>query len=135
MNAPSDPRGRSALHRVTLLVGGYLALSLLTIGVVALLPDDPAIVNDTVWVRGDIVAASALLTLLFTLRAARGSRRAFLRLRIISAVMLVAVAVIVGLPGFLPLWMRVEQSVCGLLLLGVVVVVNGRHLRSVFAAG
>jgi hypothetical protein len=49
--------------------------------------------------------------------------------------MTVAIAVIVALPGLIPLWMKVEQSVCGLLLLGVVVTVNGRHVRSLFAAG
>ncbi len=47
--------------------------------------------------------------------------------------MLVAIAVIVALPGAFPVWLRVEQAVCGLLLAGVVVLVNGRHLRSLFA--
>jgi hypothetical protein len=49
--------------------------------------------------------------------------------------MVAAVAVIVPLPNLLPLWMRIEQGACGLLLLGVVVTVNGRHLRSLFASG
>jgi hypothetical protein len=31
-------------------------------------------------------------------------------------------------------WLRIEQAVCGLLLLGVAVLVNGRELRSRFAA-
>jgi hypothetical protein len=91
-------------------------------------------VNDAVWTRGTIVVASALLTFVCAVRAARGSRRAYLRLRIISAVMLVAIAVIIALPGTFPLWMRIEQGVCGLVLIGVVVVVNGQHLRSLFAA-
>ena len=99
------------------------------------LRDDAAEVNAAVWTRGVIVVASALLTLTFTVRAARGSRRAYLRLRIASAVMVVAIAVILALPGTFPLWMRIEQGVCGLLLLGVVVVVNGRRLRASFAAG
>jgi hypothetical protein len=47
--------------------------------------------------------------------------------------MLVAIAVIIALPGTFPLWMKIEQGVCGLLLLGVVLVVNGKHLRSAFA--
>jgi len=64
---------------------------------------------------------------------ARGSSRGHLRLRLVSAIMLVAIAVIIALPGTFPLWMKSEQGVCGLLLLGVVVVVNGKHLRSTFA--
>jgi hypothetical protein len=39
-----------------------------------------------------------------------------------------------AIPGDFPLWMKLEQGVCGLLLLGVVATVNGKHLRSVFAS-
>jgi len=46
--------------------------------------------------------------------------------------MLVAIVVIIALPGTFPLWMKFEQGVCGLLLLGVALIVNGKHLRSVF---
>jgi hypothetical protein len=48
-------------------------------------------------------------------------RRAYLRLRIVSTVMLVAIAVILAIPGDFPLWLKVEQAICGLLLLGVVI--------------
>src|SRR5206468_1821428 len=108
-------------------------LSLLTLAVIVLMRNHASVVNAAVWIRGTIVAASALLTMAFAARTARGSSRAYLRLRIVSAVMLVAIAVIVALPGPFPLWLKLEQSVCGLLLLGVVVVVNGRRLRSAFA--
>jgi hypothetical protein len=46
--------------------------------------------------------------------------------------MLVAIVVIIALPGTFPLWLKGEQAVCGLLLLGVALLVNGKHLRSVF---
>jgi lysylphosphatidylglycerol synthetase-like protein (DUF2156 family) len=127
-------RTASAFRWVLGLVGAYLVLSVLTLGVIVLLRDDTSMVTDAVWVRATIVVGSALLTLAFARRAARGSRKAFLRLRIVSAVMLVAIAVIVSLPGAFPVWLRVEQGACGLLLLGVAVLVNGRHLRSLFAA-
>ncbi len=42
--------------------------------------------------------------------------------------------VIIALPGTFPLWMKIEQGVCGLLLIGVAVLVNGKHLRSSFGA-
>jgi hypothetical protein len=98
-----------------------------------LLRNNTAIVTPAVWVRGTIVVASALLTTSFAAQMARGSSAGYLRLRLVSAIMLVAIVVIIALPGTFPLWMKIEQGVCGLLLLGVVVVVNSKHLRSVFA--
>ena len=126
------PRSAGALRSVQLLVGAYLAVSVLTLVAIIALRNDAAAVNDAVWTRGTIVVASARLTFTFARRAARGSRRGFLRLRLVSAIMLVAIVVIIALPGTFPLWMKCEQAVCGLLLLGVAVLVNGRHLRSVF---
>jgi hypothetical protein len=128
-----QPRSRSAFRTVRVLVSGYLGLSVLTLAAIFLLRDNKTMVTDAVWVRATIVVASALLTLSFAVRAARGSRRAFLRLRIVSGVMLVAIVVIVALPGAFPVWLRIEQGVCGLALLGVVLIVNGTHLRSLFA--
>jgi hypothetical protein len=128
-----QPQSRSAFRTVRMLVGGYLGLSVLTLVAIFLMRDNKTMVTDAVWVRATIVVASALLTLSFAVRAARGSRRAFLRLRIVSGVMLVAIVVIVVLPGAFPVWLRIEQGVCGLVLAGVVLVVNGRHLRTLFA--
>ena len=100
---------------------------------IVLLRNNTTIVTPAVWVRGTIVVASALLTTSFAAQMARGSSGGYLRLRLVSAIMLVAIAVIIALPGTFPLWMKIEQGVCGLLLLGVVVIVNGKHLRSAFA--
>jgi O-antigen/teichoic acid export membrane protein len=121
-----------ALRGTRVLLGAYLVLSVLTMVAIVVFRDDASMVTDTVWVRCTIVLVSALLTVLFARSAARGSRRGFLRLRIVTAVMVVAIAVIVALPGFLPVWVRVEQGVCGVVLLAVVVVTNGRRVRSVF---
>jgi hypothetical protein len=125
---------RTAWRGTTLLVGAYLTISVLTLAAIVLLRNHPDIVNAAVWTRGTIVVASALLTLTFTRRAAGGSRRAFRRLRLVSAIMVVAIAVIIALPGTFPLWMKFEQGVCGVLLLCVVVLVNGTRLRSTFTA-
>ncbi|WP_405070176.1 hypothetical protein OG558_11330 [Kribbella sp. NBC_01510] len=126
------PRSAAALRSVQLLVGGYLAISVLTLVAIIALHNDTAAVNAAVWTRGTIVVASSLLTSAFARRAARGSRKGFLRLRLVSAIMLVAIVVIIALPGTFPLWMKCEQAICGLLLLGVALLVNGKHLRSVF---
>jgi hypothetical protein len=131
---PFEPPGTtSAFRRVLLLVAAYLGLSVLTVGAIVLFRHDPAMVTDAVWVRATIVVGSALLTLAFARRAARGSKKAFRRLRIVSAAMVVAITAVVALPGLFPAWLRIEQAVCGALLLGVVVLVNGRRLRSLFA--
>ncbi|WP_027861770.1 hypothetical protein [Marmoricola sp. URHB0036] len=121
------------LDRARLLVGCYLALSLLTLGAVALLHGDHAAVNDAVWVRGSIVALTSILMFAFATRAAQGSKGGLVRLRIVSAIMLVAIVVIVSLPDPFPLWLKLEQAVCGVLLLGVCVLANGRAVREAFS--
>jgi hypothetical protein len=127
------PQAVNAFHTIRLLVGVYLGISLLSVAAIVAFRDDSGVVNSAVWIRGMIVAASALLTLSFVIRAGRGSRRAYLRLRIITAVMLVAIAVVVALPGTFPVWLKVEQMICGLLLAAVAVLANGRALRELFA--
>jgi hypothetical protein len=129
----NHPRSRTAFRNVKLLVGSYLGISVLTLVAIILLRDNTTIVTPAVWVRGTIVVASALLTTFFAVQMARGSSGGYLRLRLVSAIMLVAIVVIIALPGTFPLWMKIEQSICGLLLLGVVVIVNGKHLRLTFA--
>jgi uncharacterized membrane protein len=130
----NHPRSLTALRSVKILVRCYLGISVLTLVYIVALRNDAAVVNPAVWIRGTLVVVSALVTVAFADRAARGSRAAYRRLRIITGVMVVAIAVIISLPGTFPLWMKIEQGVCGLILLGVVGIVSGRHLRSVFAA-
>ncbi|RMI32463.1 hypothetical protein EBO15_42025 [Actinomadura harenae] len=122
----------TAFRRIKTLVGVYAVLSVLTVaGLVAY--RNSSSVTTPVWVRLIIVAVSSLILFALTLRAARGSRGAFRRLRILSAVMLVAIVVIISLPGMFPVWMRVEQGVCGVLLLGVVLISGNRGLRAGFS--
>jgi hypothetical protein len=110
-----------------LLAGCYLGLSLLTLAVIIALRHHAAVVNPAVWIRGSIVVASAALTNVFALR---GDAR---RLRIVSIVMVIAIAVIVAVPGPFPLWLKIEQAACGLLLLGVILTLP-RRLRGRQAA-
>jgi hypothetical protein len=129
-----EANNREVFSLAKALLIGYLAVSMLTLAAIVLLRNDASVVNPAVWIRGSVVAASSLLTLALAVRAARGSRRAYLRLRLITAIMPVAIVVIIALPGTFPVWMKVEQAVCGLLLLGVVAIVNGRPVRTLFAA-
>ncbi|WP_424891471.1 hypothetical protein [Streptomyces sp. XH2] len=83
-------------------------------------------------VRAGIVVAASLLMASFAARTARGHSRSHLRLRLSSAAMAVAIAAIVALPGTFPAWLKAEQAACGVLLLGVVLAVNGKQMRSAF---
>jgi len=130
----NHPQSQRSLRSAKLLVGGYLGISALTLVAIIVLRDNSAVVTAAVWVRGTIVVASALLTALFAAQMARGSRGGYLRLRIVSAVMLVAIVAIIALTDPFPLWMKIEPGVCGLVLLGVVLIINGRRLRSAFVA-
>ncbi|MFI6054378.1 hypothetical protein ACIBCO_30340 [Streptomyces violascens] len=130
----NQPRSQAAFRSTKLLVGGYLGISVLTLVAIVALRNNSADVTSAVWVRGTIVVASALVTYLCAIRAARGSRPAYRRLRVITGVMVVAIAAIIALPGAFPLWMKAEQAVCGVLLIAVAVLVNGKYLRSLFAA-
>ncbi|MCC9308488.1 hypothetical protein LN042_15565 [Kitasatospora sp. RB6PN24] len=122
-----------AFRTVRQLVIAYLGLSLVTLVVIFAMKGDHSMVNQAVMSRGIGVAISAVLTFVFTAKAAAGSRGAFRRLRFLSPILVAVIVVIVALPGTYPLWMKIEQVACGLLLLGVAVVTNGRHLRTLFA--
>jgi hypothetical protein len=129
----NDTRTVAAFRSVRRLAGAYVAISVLTLVAIVLMRHNAALVNPAVWIRASIVTASSMLMAAFVAGAARGSARAYLRLRLVSAIMVVAIAVIVSLPGTFPVWLKIEQGVCGAILIGVVAIVNGRHLRSLFA--
>jgi predicted Na+-dependent transporter len=113
------------------LVACYVALSLLALVVLAILstvaPHEAAI---AAWVRGSIVAATGILMFVFATQAVRGSSRALLRWRIVVTVMVVAIAVVVSIPGLLPLWFLLEQVACGLLLLTVAILILPRKVTA-----
>jgi hypothetical protein len=129
------PDTAAAFRKIKLLIGGYVGISLLGVVAIVLMRQDPAEVNSTVWTQGIVVAASALLAYKVAGRAARGSRWAYRRLRILSVAVVAAIAVKVALPGAFPLWMKAELGIAGLLMIGVAVLANGSQLRALFAAG
>ena len=135
MSSSGTPRTTvPELRPPALLVAGYLAVSLAAVAVLAVLHDHASVATTNAWVHGVIVAGTAVLMATFTLRAMRGSAAAYLRLRISSAVMLVAVIVITLIPGDFPDWMKAMEGVGGLCLFGVVVLVNTGRVRRAFAA-
>jgi hypothetical protein len=118
------------LESVVRLLTAFLVISVGTVVAVALMRHHPTLVTPAVWIRTPLVAASAAVLLLFARRAAAGHRGSFRRLRVISMVVLAAIIVVVAWPGAFPVWVRVEQAVCGLFMLSVVVRTNLRVVRS-----
>lgn len=118
------------LRTVVKLLAAFLTISLATVVAVVVMRHDPALVTTAVWIRTPLVAASAAVLLLLARRAAAGHRASFRRLRIISIVVLAAIIGVVAWPGAFPTWLRVEQAVCGVFMLSVVIRTNLRSVRS-----
>jgi hypothetical protein len=118
------------LNAVVKLLAAFLMISVSTIVAVVLMRHNPALVTTAVWIRTPLVASSAAVLLLFARRAAAGHRASFRRLRIISMVVLAAIIGVVAWPGAFPVWLRIEQAVCGVFMLSVVARTNLRAVRS-----
>jgi len=114
---------RAAFRPVFACIKGFLGLSVAMIAFIGVLAAFGVGVDTAVWIRGSFVLASGIVLLVIARVAARGSRSALIRLRIIVPVVLTAVIVIVSIPDLLPDWARVEQGVCGALLVPAVVLI------------
>jgi hypothetical protein len=123
------------LNTVVKLLAAFLVISVSTVVAVVLMRHHPALVTTAVWVRTPLVAASAAVLLLIARRAAAGDPASFRRLRIISMMVLAAIVGVVAWPGAFPLWLRVEQAVCGVFMLSVVVRTNLPSVRSSLETG
>jgi len=134
MNQPTNTVANTnpAARAIGMYVGGYLAISIGAIVALTMLHGKQA--TQEAWIHGCIVAATALLMSTFARGAIRGKDRAYLRLRITSTTMIIAIAVTTAIPGDFPMWMKAEQIVCGLLLIGLAVTLNRASTRAFFKA-
>lgn len=126
------PATVSAFRTAQWLIGLYFGIGFGTLIAIILLRNHHNDVNAAVWIRGSAVVLSAMALAAFRHRAEAGSRNAFQRLRIIAIVTPIVIAVIVALPGTFPLWMKIDQVACGLVMAAVAVIVS--RLRGIFAA-
>jgi hypothetical protein len=122
----------TAFRPVLALLACYLLVSAATEAVLVGQSVAGIRVDGAEWTRCSIVLASAIAALLLAIAASRGHRTAFLRVRIISVVVVIGLGVVAAIPGFLPPWVRIEQAVCGLLLLPVAILVNLPRTRALF---
>ncbi|MEU4335949.1 hypothetical protein AB0F59_15225 [Micromonospora lupini] len=122
------------LNTVVKLLAAFLVISVSTVVAVVFMRHNAALVTTAVWIRTPLVAASAGVLLLLSRRAAAGHRSSFRRLRIIAVVVLAAIVGVVAWPGAFPVWLRIEQAVCGVFVASVVVRTNLRGVRSAMQA-
>ena len=123
--APSLSDERRARFRPLLsLLAGFFAVSLAMEAVLIVQSALGIPVDSAIWIRCSLVLASSIVLWLIAFTASRGSRTAWIRARIISVVVVAAVIVIVSIPGFLPDWVRIEQGVCGALVLPAAILLN-----------
>ncbi|WP_348789348.1 hypothetical protein [Leifsonia sp. NPDC080035] len=122
---PAAAASRRAFFRpILVLLWCFLALSAAMLAFLAALTSLGHAVDIAIWIRCSFVLASSVILLLLGVFAARGSRVSWVRLRIIAPIVVLAVIVIVSIPGFLPDWVRIEQAVCGALVLPVAILAN-----------
>jgi hypothetical protein len=133
ISGPLDHQRAASFRNLQLLAGAYLGLSAAALAAIIVISDVAGGLSATVWTRGIIVTIGAAALLAAAVRASRGSRRAWRRMRVVSAVLVASVVAVVSLPGF-PLWMKAEQGVAGLCLVGIAVLASHAHLRSAFTA-
>jgi hypothetical protein len=116
------PMRWSAMVKALVLV--YFGIGVAGLLVGFLLRDQAHLVNSSVWIRNGFVLLSAGFLYLSVVRAQKGSRRALIRVRVLSLAIPLIVVVLVALPDGFPAWMKVQQVVAGLSVAGVAVLVN-----------
>ncbi|MGI5224679.1 hypothetical protein [Actinoallomurus sp. CA-142502] len=150
-NPPTGRPHARAVRLVLILLFANLALSIVFAGLTLLFRHgildyqlarhpgpDPAKTRDklalTLWTRPIPILLVAVVYLWVGRRLRQGVRAAYLRVRVVSLVGLVAVAYLI-LTGAYPPWLRVIQGAQLLLLVALVVAVNRRRMRTGFPRG
>ena len=121
----------AAVKRIWLTSG---IVSVTALGVAAVLSFvDPADVNWVVWLRGSVVAVASFLFIAVTTAASRGSVRAYRRMRLVSVLAPVGIALIIVAPdsGY-PVWMKAEQALVGLLIATIAILLTRTAVRRYF---
>jgi hypothetical protein len=129
----TKPTRLSAFRPMLVLLSAFVLVSVAMEAVLIVETLSGNAVDVAIWIRCSLVLGSSIVLLILAMFAARRSRPAWRRLSVIAPIVVVAVIVIVSIPGFLPDWVRVEQAVCGLLVLPVAIMLNLPRTRALFA--
>ncbi|MDM4763683.1 hypothetical protein QT381_11755 [Galbitalea sp. SE-J8] len=129
LDHPSAQRGFAAVRALLLVLFIVSAASLLFAYVERA---DGDLVNTVVWIRGIAVVAAAVVLYAFAALAARGTAWAYRRLRLLAFLIPCGIVLLIVAPGEFPLWMKVEQAVCGVLVLATGIILSRGHIRGHF---
>jgi hypothetical protein len=126
------PRTHRAFRAVRALLAVLFVISLASVLFAVIEQADSDLVNTVVWIRSIAVVAAAVLLYAFAAQAARGKGWAYRRLRLLSFIIPVGVVILIVAPGEYPLWLKIEQAVCGLVVLSIGLILSASHMRSLF---
>ncbi|MGV9777759.1 hypothetical protein [Streptosporangium sp. NPDC003464] len=126
------PHTRRAFGKVRKLVAAYGAFSVAVLVVVVILSVTGREVTSFMWGRAGGMFASAAVTYWLTVRASRGARWAYVRVRVISVIVPIAIIAVDSIPGALPPWFVAMQIAGALTLVPAAFVVNRSQLRAAF---
>jgi hypothetical protein len=118
------------LKKISTMYGVMSGIVLGTVAVLAALGDS---VTSFMWGRSAGVLASALVTYWLVDRASKGARWAYVRVRIITVVVPVAIVAVDLIPGLCPMWFLVMQAMSAIALGAAAFVVNASPVRAAFA--
>ncbi|MEU4232491.1 hypothetical protein AB0F17_50035 [Nonomuraea sp. NPDC026600] len=128
----NHPHTQRAFGKVKKFVAAYGALSVAVLIVVVILSVTGREVTSFMWGRTGGMFASAVVTYWLTVLASRGARWAYVRVRIISVIVPIAIIAIDGIPGALPPWFVAMQIAGALTLVPAAFIVNRSELRAAF---
>ncbi|MFC6982630.1 hypothetical protein [Streptomyces cirratus] len=111
------------------IYGALTAAALLAVIAVA---STGHVVNPFMWVRAILLPVIAVLLHRLAVSAFEGSRRAFERLRGISAVFPIGIVGVDLIPGVCPWWYAAMQVLCVLPVIRIAFVLRGAALRAAF---
>ncbi|MFD6177337.1 MULTISPECIES: hypothetical protein [unclassified Isoptericola] len=136
-----NPPGGAPLDRTVLTVRRLWAaagvVSLVALVVTAVLSVvAPAEANWVMWLRGVVITVACFAFARYAGALARGSRAAYVRMRLVATLAPIGVVLLVAAPddGY-PGWMKAEQAVLGVLVAVVAVLLWQRATRAAFPRG
>ncbi|MFD8542947.1 hypothetical protein [Streptomyces sp. NPDC059649] len=129
------PRTQRAFGTAKNLVAAYGALSAAVLITVAVLALTGHPVTSFMWGRSGGMLGSAAVIYWMTVLAARGTRWAYLRVRILTVLMPIAIIGVDMIPGICPPWFALSQAASALPLAAAAFLSNGSRLRAAFPKG
>ncbi|GAA2007226.1 hypothetical protein [Microbacterium ulmi] len=128
----AHPRIRRSFAAVRALLAVLLIVSIAAVAFAFVEQSHAELVNTVVWIRSVAVVAAAIILYLLAVFASRGRAGAYRRLRLLSFLIPAGVVLLIVAPGEFPLWIKIEQAVCGALILAVGIILSRRRLRELF---